>query len=106
MTGKVTVLEEARSKVSVKRAIRIWIGRFVVDYIETFIALAPAQLVAWLVTPQLNFTTLEEAKLGAVSWIVQLIGPAVSAWVSAGRRGLMTSWPSIRRWLLVTDESR
>lgn len=96
---QVVVAEVAPAVVSRKKAIRIWIGRFVVDYIETFVGLIPAVMLAVLVTPQLHFSSLEEAKVSAMAWIVQLIGPAVSAFVSAGRRSLTTAWPSIRDYL-------
>lgn len=95
----VTVPEVAPVKVSRGKAVRIWIGRFVVDYIETFIALAPAQILAFIITPQLHFSSLEEAKVTAIAWIVQLAGPALSALVSAGRRSLVTAWPTIKAWL-------
>jgi hypothetical protein len=96
---KVTVEEAAPVRVTRGKALRIWLGRFVIDYVETFVALIPAQLLALIVTPQLHFSSVEEAKVATITWIVQLIGPALSAFVSAGRRSLMTAWPSIREWL-------
>lgn len=102
--GNVVVEEAAPVKVTMRKAVRMWVGRFIVDYIETFLALIPAQALAWFVTPQLNFSNVEDAKLAAVAWVVQLVGPAVSAAVSAARRGAMTAWPSVRKWLLEGGE--
>lgn len=94
----VTVQEAAPVRMSRAKAARVWVGRFIVDYIETFLALAPAQLLAFIITPQLHFSSLEEAKVTAIAWIVQLAGPAISALVSAGRRSLVTAWPAIKKF--------
>jgi hypothetical protein len=99
MDDRVVVPEVAAVRVPFRRAVRLWIGRFIVDYVETFVALIPAQALAWILTPQLNFSSVEDAKLATVAWIVQLAGPAISALVSAGRRSLITAWPSVRKWL-------
>jgi uncharacterized membrane protein YGL010W len=95
----VKVEEAAPVRVTRGKAVRILLGRFVIDYVETFVALIPAQLLALIVTPQLHFSSIEEAKVATIAWIVQLVGPGLSAFVSAGRRSLMTAWPSIKAWL-------
>jgi hypothetical protein len=84
---------------STSTALRVWLGHFLVDYVETFVALIPAMALAWIVTPALHFTDLQSAKIAAIAWIVQLIGPAASALVSAGRRALVTAWPSVKAYL-------
>lgn len=99
MADEVLVPEVAAITVSRKKAIRIWIGRFIVDYVETFVALIPAVALSLVLTPQLRFSSLEEAKLAAMAWIIQLVGPAISALVSAGRRALMVAWPAVKAWL-------
>lgn len=96
---RVEVPEAAPVLVSRSKAIRIWIGRFVIDFVETFVALIPAQILAAIVTPQLRLSNVEEAKLASIAVIVQLVGPLFAAFVSAGRRSMVTAWPAIKGWL-------
>lgn len=76
--------------------IRVWIGNFIVDYVETFVGLLPAQLVAILLMPAFSFDSLAAAEVSAYQWALQLLGPAVSALVSAGRRSLVNAWPALK----------
>lgn len=92
MTREVVVPEVKPVTVSPRRALRLFLGRLVVDYIETFTGLAAAQLGLILLTPP---TSVEAWKLVAV----QLAAPALAAGVSALRR----AWPTIKNWLAPTD---
>lgn len=67
------------------KAWRLVIGRFIVDFLETFAAMIVG---VGLFMPS-NAEDIQ--KLG-----ILLATPALSAFVSAGRR----SWPAIRKWLL------
>lgn len=78
--------------------IRVWIGNFVVDYIETFTGLLPAQLVAILLMPAFHFDSFAAATVAAYQWSLQLLGPAAAALVSAGRRSLVNAWPALRKF--------
>lgn len=81
----VTVAEVKPITTTKGHAWRLVIGRFVVDFIETFAAL----LVGVALFMPSNAEDVQ--KLG-----ILLATPALSALVSAGRR----SWPAIRAWLL------
>lgn len=77
--------------------LRVWIGNFVVDYVETFVGLLPAGVLTVLLAPALqNVTSLDQAKVAVYAVAVQIIGPALSALVSAGRRALLNAWPSLK----------
>jgi hypothetical protein len=82
---KVTVGEVAPVTVAKGAAWRLVIGRFIVDWVETFAALLVG--VALFVPSN----TEDVQKLALL-----LATPALSALISAGRR----SWPAIRAWLL------
>ena len=84
----VEVAEVRPVTVTKPRAWRLVIGRFIVDFIETFAAM--------LVGVSLFMPSNSEdwQKLAIV-----LATPALSALVSAARR----SWPAIRGWLLGKD---
>lgn len=96
---KVTVVESAPVRVSRGKAVRIWLGRFILDYLETFSGLIPGQLLALVVTPQLHFSSVEEAKIFAMQVVIQLGSPAFAALISAGRRSGMSAWPAIKKFL-------
>jgi hypothetical protein len=96
---RVEVQEVAPVRVTRRQAVRIFVGRFIVDYVETFLGLLPVQVFAAFVTPQLRFSTVEEAKVAAMQWILQLAGPAFAALVSAGRRAAQSiPWAEIKAW--------
>lgn len=81
----VTVPETAPVQATPRRALRLFVGRFIVDFVETFGAM--------VVGIQLFIPT------GVEDWKKQallLATPAISALISAGRR----AWPSIKDWLL------
>jgi hypothetical protein len=82
---KVTVGEVKPLTTTKAHAWRLVIGRFIVDFIETFAAMVVG---VGLFMPS-NAEDLQ--KLG-----ILLATPAISALISAGRR----SWPAIRAWLL------
>jgi hypothetical protein len=82
--GKVVVPEVATVSVSKPTALRLFVGSFIVDFVETFAAL----LVG--VTLFMPANSEDWQKLAMI-----LLTPAVSAFVSAGRR----AWPQIRKWL-------
>jgi hypothetical protein len=84
----VTVGEVAPVTVTKGAAWRLVIGRFVVDWIETFAALIVG------VSLFMPSSAEDIQKLG-----ILLATPALSALVSAGRR----SWPAIRAWMLGED---
>jgi hypothetical protein len=83
--GLVEVPEAASVWVGGRRAVRIFVGRFVVDWVETFAALV---IGINLFLPH----TVEELQ----RLIFLLATPMASASLSAGRR----AWPAIRSWLL------
>lgn len=82
---QVTVGEVKPVTTTKAKAWRLVLGRFVVDFLETFAAL----LVGVSLFMPSNAEDVQ--KLG-----ILLATPALSALVSAGRR----SWPAIRAWLL------
>lgn len=84
----VSVPEVKPAIVTRQRALRIFLGRLAVDYVETFTGLAAAQLGLILVSPPLS---ADGWKLIAV----QLAAPAFAAFVSSLRR----AWPTIKDWL-------
>jgi alpha-D-ribose 1-methylphosphonate 5-triphosphate synthase subunit PhnL len=79
--------------------IRIWVGTFLVDYVETFLGLLPVSVIAVIASPALqSVTSIEQAKAMALAVVAQLIGPALAALVSAGRRALANAWPPLRKF--------
>lgn len=86
--GTVAVPEGATAHVHRGRAVRIFIGRFIVDWIETFAAL--------IVGIQLFLPhNIEEAQ----RLLFVLATPLASASIGAVRR----AWPWVREWLLNGD---
>lgn len=85
MPDRVVVAEVKPVTVTKAKAWRLVIGRFAVDFIETFAAMVVG---VGLFMPQ-NAEDIQ--KLG-----ILVATPAISALISAGRR----SWPAIRAWLL------
>lgn len=81
---KVIVEEVAPVEVTKPKALRLFVGRFIVDFIETFAA-SVAGVALFMPS---NAEDLQ--KIAAVLSI-----PAFSAFISAGRR----AWPAIRKWL-------
>jgi hypothetical protein len=88
VNDKVTIAEVKPVTVTKGRAWRLVVGRFIVDFLETFAAMVVG---VGLFMPS-NAEDLQ--KLG-----ILVATPAISALVSAGRR----SWPAIRAWLLGED---
>lgn len=83
----VVVQEVAPATVSRGRAVRLFIGKFIVDFVETFAGLAVAIVGINFVLP-----------LNVEGWqllTVQLAGPGSAALLSSLRR----AWPTIRGWL-------
>jgi len=81
---RVTVEEVAPVEVTKPKALRLLVGKFIVDFIETF---AAAVIGVTLFFPS---NSEDWQKLAIV-----LGTPAISAFISAGRR----AWPEIRKWL-------
>jgi hypothetical protein len=73
--------------------IRVWIGTFIVDYVETFLGLVPAQLLIAFAVPTSSIT---DATASVYAWAIQLGAPALAALVSAGRRALANAWPALK----------
>lgn len=82
------VPEVAPVQVSQKKALRLFVGRWIVDYVETFSGIiAPAVAIIVLSPPN----SIEGWKVA----LIQFVSPALAAFVSAGRR----AWPQIKKWL-------
>jgi hypothetical protein len=87
MPDTVTVPEVRPAIVSRRTALRLFLGKLVVDFVETFAGLAVAIIGINFVLP-----------LNVEGWqllAVQLAGPASAALLSSLRR----AWPVIRGWL-------
>lgn len=84
----VTVPEVASVEVSRAKALRLFAGRFIVDFVETFAGIAGANVLIVAASPP---GSVEGWKVA----ILQLGAPALSALISAGRR----AWPTLRKWL-------
>lgn len=81
---KVVVQEVRPAEVTKQSALRIFTGRFIVDFIETLAATLP---IGVLFLP----TNMQD-----VQKLALILGtPVVSALVSAARRG----WPTLKDWL-------
>lgn len=85
---KVTVPEVAPVQVSKPKALRLFIGRWIVDYVETFAGIVGPTVLILAASPP---NSLDGWKVA----LVQFVSPALSAFISAGRR----SWPAIKKWL-------
>lgn len=86
----IKVPEAAPIQATPRHALRLFVGRFIVDFVETFAAM--------LVGIQLVIPT------GVEDWKKQallLATPAISALISAGRR----AWPTVKDWLTGTATS-
>ena len=92
MPDPVAVPEVGTVNVSRPKALRLFIGKFIVDFIETFSGLAAAVIGINFVLP-LN---MEGWQLLAL----QLVAPASAALLSSLRR----AWPTIKKWLLGEGE--
>lgn len=88
MPDKVTVPEVAPVQVSKHKALRLFIGRFVVDFVETFAGIAGPTVLILAASPP---GSIEAWKVA----LLQFGAPALSALISAGRR----AWPAIKKWL-------
>lgn len=84
MSDNVVVQEVKPANVTKKKALRIFVGKFIVDFIETLSGSLPVTL---LFVPA---NTEDVQRL-----VLILATPTIAAAVSAARRG----WPTLKKWL-------
>lgn len=90
---KVEVPEVAPVTVSKGKALRLFAGRFIVDFVETFAGIAGPTVLILAASPP---GSIEGWKVA----LIQFGAPALSALISAGRR----AWPTLRKWLAGESE--
>jgi hypothetical protein len=75
------------------------LGKFIVDFIETFAGIAGALVVASFVVPDSLTAAINEGW----AFVALLAGPFITSIISAARHAGL--WGYIRRWLLAGAEA-
>lgn len=88
MPDKVTVPEVKSVVVDKGTAVRLFVGRFLVDYVETFAGIAAPTILIIVASPPNSIDAWKVV-------LVQFASPALAAFISAARR----AWPALRAWL-------